>query len=1480
MLNINKLSEKLLDISFKNRMVNFVDSKTQSLEIKWPNINSLFDAVSTGKKLEFFDVDKAKLKLGDPKVKNLENFSITYDSFYKANESKLKQTNIVGYRNKGSIVDSLSNIIKKNNASLEEKGINTLYLSFGILEYTDNSDKYSAPLLLIPIKIENTSKLSPFYLELLEDEIMLNPTLKQKFEVDYKLNIPEYDNEPIDDYFVKLDELFKKQKFKIIKESYVGVFSFMKVNMYKDLKTNTDLITKNKIVNSIFGKDIEIDKSSSDKNSSKLYTILSSDKSQIDAINAVRRGESIVIEGPPGTGKSQTICNLIAALIAENKKVLFVSEKNAALEVVYNKLKHAGLEDYLLALHSHKAQKKEVIENLYNTLNKIDYTISDSSLENLNVLEKVGIKLDSYDKTLHQVDSKYGVTPYEVFMKNASLSSVNTFDLKININNVVTYHKDAMELIDVYQKYNSMIGYNYKEFIFYGFNKFQPSEFAKLEKSIKTIIVKLNGVLHIFGDIKKEANLDLVSLNDIKESVQLYKIISEAKNIHSDFFKIKKVPKLLKASELLIEYSTQLIEYKTYIDTLVNQDFYNLDVIELNNRFQNDYIGLGKSFKSGYKNDVKLIRTYEISDGKISHNDICKLLDYKIKYDCIIQLFLDQVSTFKQYFSNMDLNFDFANLYNTLKGLNELSLDLTTFKYDSSIDYTKQYNKYKKDTKDCFTLNKNHSIYNEKIIDFNNHDAKFLYTNLIKCSTNFMLYDTYCSFMDVIKSIKKLDLEDLLDECFSKKMSFEDIKNIIDKLYYKELLNHIVQNNPILAKFNIVDHELDVEKFKELDKKSYDISKEIIVSTLSKNRPNKDVIISGSGAHIINREFNKKRRQLSVRSLLNEISDTIIGLKPCFMMSPLSVSTYLDPSKYIFDVVIFDEASQIFPYDAIGSIYRGKSLVVVGDGKQMPPSNFFGSINYDETTDDDISDFESILDICQATFKTYSLRWHYRSLNEQLIAFSNSKFYDKKLISFPQAKSSTDDFGVQNIYVPNGVYDRKSKYNLNEALKVVELVEEHFKKFSNSKSLGVVAFSKSQQQLIEKEIEKKGFDIPLNEFEPFFVKNLETVQGDERDVIIFSIGYGYDESKKFIQNFGPLNVSGGERRLNVAVTRAKENVKLVTSIRSKDINSDNLGANFLKEYIQLSEDGYAKFNSNSMSEDQFNNYVAKYLKDEGYRVDTNVGFSDMKIDICIKSNNSDDYSVAILTDGTQSHNCLNTRDREKSRDDILRRMGFKVIRIYSTLWFKNEEVAKVKLVNDINEDLVHKLVDLSETFTSTNSTDEESEYFELSDDEALISKFKKIHTDFEPLINTVLNKEGAIQETWFLKRFLKIFNKSKVTQTVIDDFILAKAMFLDVNKFESKDGFLRFKNKNIKFKKPKDYVREINQITLDEIADAVITCLCNNTNLKKDELLKELSNYMGYKKISDSFTTRFNLVLNYMLEKKVINLMNDDITLV
>lgn len=519
----------------------------------------------------------------------------------------------------------------------------------------------------------------------------------------------------------------------------------------------------------------------------------------------------------------------------------------------------------------------------------------------------------------------------------------------------------------------------------------------------------------------------------------------------------------------------------------------------------------------------------------------------------------------------------------------------------------------------------------------------------------------------------------------------------------------MIYKNPVFANFTRMAQDKVVKQFAQKDRIQFEINKTQIKTRLSSKRPSIDFMEPGSAVSILLREGQKKRKQKSIRNLFKETGKLVQIIKPCFLMSPLSVSTFLNGNNIQFDTVIFDEASQMFPQDAVGAIYRGKQLIVVGDSNQMPPSNFFNSsveLDDDDEETEDITDFESILDLCSTALPQLSLKWHYRSRYEQLIRFSNKNFYDNSLITFPSSTINHEDIGVDYYYV-DGIFDRDSHTNQKEAEFIVDMIYKHIEQYPD-RSLGVVAFSVAQQNLIDEVLSQRRFKNYSKEWffkyketnrEPFFIKNLETVQGDERDTIIFSVAYGIDAQGKFLHNFGPLNHLGGERRLNVAVTRAKYNIKVVASIHSTDIDLKRTsaeGVRLLKEYLDYAENGNIALKRN-LSVNPFDDFdsefemeVCDFLRENGFTVDTQVGCSGFRIDLALRKPNSSEYVLAIECDGAKYHFSKNARDRDRLRQEILEGMGWRFYRIWSTEWFKNTAVEKDRLIKAATQAICSK----------------------------------------------------------------------------------------------------------------------------------------------------------------------------------------------
>ncbi|NYH50451.1 very-short-patch-repair endonuclease [Nocardiopsis arvandica] len=531
----------------------------------------------------------------------------------------------------------------------------------------------------------------------------------------------------------------------------------------------------------------------------------------------------------------------------------------------------------------------------------------------------------------------------------------------------------------------------------------------------------------------------------------------------------------------------------------------------------------------------------------------------------------------------------------------------------------------------------------------------------------------------------------------------------------------------------------EVLEFRRRDRQLHTWARQQVLNQWSERRPPVGSYSPGLGT--IRREAEKKRRHMPVRRLMEEATWEAQLLTPCLMMSPLTVSMFL-PSDIRFDVVVFDEASQVKPADAINCVYRGRSLIVAGDQKQLPPTGFFDRVSTDDEWEEDQQEsYESLLDMCKASgrMRDIPLRWHYRSRHEDLIAFSNRKFYDSELITFPGARLKDENTGVAYFGV-DGVYDRGgARNNRIEADKVAERVIHHFRT-RPGQTLGVVAMSREQANAIEAAVDKAierypGYRhlVEGDRLGGFFVKNLETVQGDERDVVIFSVGYGPAADGRIRKNFGPLNRTDGHRRLNVAITRAKRRVEVVCSFSADQLRvgpDDAEGLRRLCEYLRYAEQGPVSLEAQPVgdhdedapTESPFEDSVLTVLRDWGYEVQPQVGVAGYRIDLGVRHPDLPGrYVLGVECDGAMYHSSKVARDRDRLRDGVLTGLGWRLHRIWGTDWYRDRARAEQRLRAVLEEAVARER---SERKDSTPSAKDEAELdgqSDTSEDQRLVT---------------------------------------------------------------------------------------------------------------------------------------------------------------
>lgn len=801
-----------------------------------------------------------------------------------------------------------------------------------------------------------------------------------------------------------------------------------------------------------------------------------------------------------------------------------------------------------------------------------------------------------------------------------------------------------------------------------------------------------------------------------------------------------------------------------------------------------------------------------------------------------------------------------------------------------------------------------------------------LLDKLEACSENLEALEEILDYRKVRADCDVLGLGDCIAALEAAEIPHDRIIPVFKKRFFRLWLDSVLPDYPAVASFRHRTQEDLIEEFRDLDKRQMSIARSRVKAKLINALPSLDRFTSGyDDVRILQREMGKKRRIMPIRRLFSAIPGLITTLKPCLMMSPLSVSLFLESDLYRFDTVIFDEASQVCTENAIGAIFRGKQVIVAGDSKQLPPSNFFAASTSDDDFDSDeeandgaydVGAFESVLDEA-SMLPARTLLWHYRSRHEHLIAFSNAKIYRSRLVTFPSSIDRAPDFGVEYEYVQNGSYDRGGrKGNVLEAERVAELVFDHFRR-NPERSLGVIAFGSVQEYAIDAAVRKmrlrnQEFEQFFNEEleEPFFIKSLENVQGDERDTIIFSIGYAKDSNGIMRMQFGPLSQSGGERRLNVAVTRAKYNVKLVGSILPTDIVAERVsseGPKLLKSYIDFAMRGPKALEDELTVPDSvefdspFEESVFDFLNSKGYRVATQVGCSGYRIDMAVKHPTLDGrYVLGIECDGATYHSARTARERDRLRQDVLEGMGWRIYRIWSTDWIKSPVTERNRLIDAV-ERALSEYVERGSTFERGNrmetTADSDNVSYEIVEERELsVSEienpygFDKMEDpDFSTLprdcygylslddcIELLVRQQFPLHKDIAAQKLCSLFGKERAGKAVKNSIEQALGRMSSV---VEKDGFL-YPSEYESVPAYGSYGRQIKHISLDELCSAMLRVCELRVGLTEEALVEETARAYEFKRIGVNIKEALSNAYKKLSDEGILSKIDGRIVLV
>jgi very-short-patch-repair endonuclease len=1355
---IDQWRAKLLDLTLRNKMINFRPSK-QTVPLFCPAAAAVEDLLSDGRTLKLRSLNDL-LGDNDPRSED-QAVRRTAASFREHAAKDAFGRNELLAELPGKELDGrLTEIFRSARTAQEEGGSNTLFLVLGMLQWADSKDssrKLLAPLVMVPVTLERKNVNGGFSLKRHDDDTIVNPTLLQLLENQFDLVIDGIGHGvelPTDDSGVDIPQIWARFRnavidmpgFEVIPDVCLGLFSFTKYLMWKDLTDRIQELLQSPLVRHLANKQTEQDQEAVNlsgtfareahlddlKRPQDIYTPIDCDSSQLAAVNAAADGHSFVLEGPPGTGKSQTITNIIADTLARGKTVLFVSEKIAALSVVHDRLKKLDLGPFLLELHSAKATKSGVLAQLNAALIAGGQRGTGAWESEANRIGKLRRDLNDYVRTLHQ-EHPNGLTVF-----NSLALVVEQEDIPgcgFDWPDADTHNREQLDGLRSLARRLGTIGSLVqgadKEALGYiKRRQWSPGWQTELLAATDACIKKLD---ELHAAVTAATSVLGISLRTGSEAEleHLHRLGAMHLHFQPEYGPLLTDPNYQSSQTLLhtladhgrVRQQAAEQVFRDYAEGVLAVDASSLSQAWSQSQgywFFKRWLAqfrirnlLKVHHKAGSRQPAQAIpplleqlaivqredRVLEDQAGAASRILGSLWLKERSNWEVI-----GKASTWLTEFEQVTQELAGNDLDHLLAVRSALTQRLTAmgsaFRPDGNIGRSLLAFQSCRDatTTSIDTLAALASTSSAVLVNDANQpnmigDLRHL---LVRWGSAGRQLRDWCQWQDVRQSALAEGMQRFVKAIEqTPDLSADYAADYFELSYTQWWLDRIVDRTPLLSSFSALDHEQKIQDFREADQRFAELTRAQVRATLAARVPASAMAPKTTPLGILNHELQKKKMHMPVRKLLATLSGVLPRLCPCLLMSPLSVAQYLD-AKTQFDLVVFDEASQIPTWDAIGAIARGKQVIVVGDPKQLPPTNFFNSAgNSDAVEEDDIEDLESILDECIGSgLPTHTLKWHYRSRRESLIAFSNARYYGSQLVTFPSP--AAPDKGVT--YHPVvGSYQRSgARTNRQEAEAIVAFIRKHFADATQRhRSIGVVTFSQPQQKLVEDLLDAArrtdanlDTQITAQTREPVFIKNLENVQGDERDIILFSICYGPDENGRVYMNFGPLNRDGGHRRLNVAITRAKEEVHIFATLRPEQMDlakTKASGVADLKYYLEFAIKGPRAILAQSSPtglppESPFEAQVMQYLQEDGWQVHPQVGCSSYRIDLAVVDPEAPGrYLLAVECDGATYHSAATARDRDKLRQMVLERLGWRVHRIWSTEWWTNPQREKARL---------------------------------------------------------------------------------------------------------------------------------------------------------------------------------------------------------
>ncbi|WP_431710462.1 DUF4011 domain-containing protein [Glutamicibacter uratoxydans] len=1344
----------LLDLSLRNRLLNFTDSSRFTLAIPDQAVASCEDLINDGKSIELLPDDS----IGAVDVERYKNGALL--PVDRRIELLLTKGQVYTELSANTYKTRLRKIASEAKTIVDQSGANNLYLAMGTLLWNLDGKDLRSPLILIPVNLQPAGRGGHF--RVVRDESGTstpNYCLAEKLREQFNITIPNFENPELDSSGIDLEKTFAAVTQAIIDADLpfhveqtvdLAILQFAKFRMWKDLDENWATFLTAPLVKHLVETPTSefIDPAAPNElddaiNLDDLAARLpvAADASQLEAVASAEQGRTFVLEGPPGTGKSQTITNLLAHAMSSGKRVLFVAEKRAALEVVRRRLNDVGLGAYALDLHDKGARPNEVRKQIKDSIDHVVYSDDQGMQLVKSDLRSARRKLALYASRIHD-ENAAGYSAYSannsalvVATEIPALPITEKFASETSIS-VISRVRDAMSELPE----TAEIAHPQKNHP-WGFID-SPID-ADTQQKVLAATGELNSaILSLERDEQAEtARSFMFSASNPKQLFLVAELIAAGTPL-SVLDEINSAAWSQRVQTLIAD-TQDLATTMSWVTKTVDPAVLFMDLVPIREAAiqaeSSGFLGLGKN-----KRRLQIISEKfgghwhgNEEDAKNLVDVITGLIDARSKCAELMQGWGEIAGIELVQRWNPFIPVHVEQVVTRSAELQELAQKLTAAETSSRDEHVEPLREVLRNpgTAAQIVAQGLHDVaaawerlilvlssWNERKDEWAGESTflqRFVQTRSGRehDGSSDRTLSRWIAFMTAIEILREHGLFAARELLRDGTYPAEDaLRGFVKGSAEAALRERLGVNS--LDDFSESSHLRNIERFTASSK---DIRQHLVRTLPAQISERRAPLLQKESSRMgeLQRQLNRRRGGQTVRQLMTNYGDLITTILPCVLVSPDSAARFFPPRAGQFDVVVYDEASQIRVADAIGTLGRANSAIVVGDSKQMPPT-VFGGVGVDDESDENelsvVADEESILSECvQARVSRQWLSWHYRSQDESLIAFSNQQYYEGKLSSFPAPRSSQvmtneNGHGISLVRV-DGKFHRTGKGTLlrTNPIEAQAIVTEIKRRFDSSPgqnpSLGVITFNVQQRNYIENLIRDLGDDRLVEaldtDSEGLFVKNLENVQGDERDVILFSTAFSVNDNGKLPLNFGPLNNAGGERRLNVAVTRARRQVVVFSSFAPEDLraeDSSSVGIKHLRAYLDLAAQGTRILEDNTqrkMAEDRYRDLIAEEIRKLGFVVESNVGLSDFKIDLTIATRDRpEEPLVAVLLDNEVWAQRKTVGDRDGLPEEVLVNLmnWGSVLRIWLPAWLQNSESVLSRVREQMNKADQERLV--------------------------------------------------------------------------------------------------------------------------------------------------------------------------------------------